>query len=214
MPKTFNLLKLIVKHYAYKLLPKGYNLNKTIKYNNSSIKILKDEALNFLEAVKLAEEKFGKDERAKEVTTIFSFINLSMIDIITLFNLYLKSNSHEEKHLICRTAALHMYEFLEDGGKIFGTDLKLFSEIHKSKDLDPEIKEIRKIFFKIKKENIELLKAIRNNVSGHKDRDIDTQIEVNNRIDVEKFHLFFFQFLYILFPYSKLKKKLKKVHPV
>ncbi|SFT89102.1 hypothetical protein SAMN04489724_2593 [Algoriphagus locisalis] len=198
-----------MRHYFYKIVPKSWEIKYIIRNNEKSIKILREEANNLIKAINQLKKIYGKNEETEELASIFAFLNLSMIDIILLFNSYLKSNSVDEKHLICRTAALHMYEFLEDGSKIFGTGLKKLSTILKASDLDADILEIRKLFFSLRKKNIDTLKVIRNNVSGHKERNVRKQITVSESIDINKFDLFFFEFLFILFPYAKLKKKLK-----
>ena len=106
----------------------------------------------FGEVVDKLENEFGENKEAEEFATLFGFINLSIADIIILFNYYWLAKNDYEKNLICRTASHHMYEFSIDGGKIFGSQLKKYANILNVLEVEDEIDELRKLFNIIKKE--------------------------------------------------------------
>ncbi|MEB2780409.1 hypothetical protein U3A58_08380 [Algoriphagus sp. C2-6-M1] len=191
------------------MMPKKWHIKKFIEYNNNSINIMMVETEGFCEAVEKAESKFGKHEEAEKISTIFGFINLTLIDILTLWNMFMLAKNDNEKKLISKTACHHMYEFIKDGEKIFGVELKTYNQIFKNADIENEINELRRLFNSVKKRNETFLKEVRHNVSGHKDRNIRKQFAVIKSIDIEKFDVIFFDFMCIVMPYTDLKKKIK-----
>ncbi len=145
--RKYLVLKLIFRSLIYKIIPKSWNIKSTVTSNEKFIKILREEANDFINAINQVEAIHGENNEAEELISMIAFINLSMIDIILLFNLYIKSNSFEEKHLISRTAALHMYEFLEDGNKIFGKGMIKLASILKAENIKDDILRMRELFY-------------------------------------------------------------------
>lgn len=109
--------------------------------------------------------------------------------------LYLKTNDTEEKIFICKTAGLHLYEFIEDAPKAFGKQIVLIIENLKDPDLKKELYNLRKALHSLKKDLHEFLKIIRNNVSAHKDRDIRKQLKISASITLNEFENHFTRFV-------------------
>lgn len=146
-------------------------------------------------ALEGVENEYGPNKYSAEEATIFPFLYLSIIDILTLMKLYLKTNNTEERIFICKTAGLHLYEFTEDAPKAFGKQIGLIIESLKDPDLKKELYNLRKSLHSLKKDLHEFLKIIRNNVSGHKDRDIRKQLKISASISLNEFENYFTRFV-------------------
>jgi len=118
MPKK-RLLKAIKEPEA-KYQGKKAFAEQTISQLDKAIAIIKDETDNFSKAVELVESRSGKDNEFAEAVTVLPFLNLSILDILILSKQYLRTDDIIEKNFICRTAAHHMYEFLEDASRALG----------------------------------------------------------------------------------------------
>src|SRR5438067_2039986 len=106
-----------IKEIKAKDTANAVDIQKIIDDIDNSIKTIQEEVNTFSKAIDLVESKYGKNDGAAEISTIFPFLNLSMLDILILHKQYLRTDDRIEKNFICRTAALHMYEFLEDSSK-------------------------------------------------------------------------------------------------
>jgi hypothetical protein len=88
-----------------------------------------------------------------------------------------------------------MYEFLEDGSKVLGKEMREAVFILQSETINNELKTLNINFNHLKKALHERLKKVRHNVSAHKDRDIRLQITLGDSIDHEEFHVHFVLFM-------------------
>lgn len=170
---------------------------KVISDIDKTILFLKEEVDAYSKMVGNLELKYGKHNDATKAITIFPFLDLSMIDILILNKQYANTNDSIEKNFICRTAAQHMYEFLEDGAKALGKELTSLVNILNDTQINLELKELRKSFNKLKDDHHLSLKELRHNVSGHKDRDIIKQLKISNEInfiDFQENFIYFMQF--------------------
>jgi hypothetical protein len=194
------------------------NVEKAIFDINKSIQILKEEVDMFSQAIEVVEAKYGKSEEAAEISTIFPFLNLSMLDILILSKQYLSTNDKIEQNFICRTAAQHMYEFLEDGSKVLGKQIGFITDKLNNQQIDTKLKELRKSFNELKKELHTPLKRLRHNVSGHKDRDIRNQLAISNSINIDDFQENFFGFMRFFMTLTAFKRlavdEIKKQQPI
>lgn len=129
-----------------------------------------------------------------------------MLDIFILSKQYLSTSDTIEKNFICRTAAHHMYEFLEDGSKALGKQINFLPEKFNNSEFDLRLKELRKLFNDLKKELHSDLKKLRHNVSGHKDRDIRNQLLISSTINIVDFQKNFFLFMQFFIELNKFKK--------
>ena len=206
---------------AIKELKAEHKANKANSSNaileiNKSILLLKEEVDMFSRAIDVVEAKYGKSNEAAEVSTIFPFLNLSIIDILILSKQYLSTNDAIEKNFICRTTAQHMYEFLEDASKALGKQINLITDELSNEQIDIKLKELRKSFNGLKKDLHEPLKKLRHNVSGHKDRNIRNQLAISNAINIDEFQENFFRFIQFSFTLTAFKRlvvdEIKKRH--
>ena len=172
---------------------------------NKAILEIKEEVDLFSKAVDQIELKYGKHSEAAEVATIFPFLNLSMLDILVLHKQYLSTTDLIEKNFICRTAAQHMYEFLEDGSKALGKQINFLGKLNNAQ-ISLELKGLRKSFNELKSELHQPLKKLRHNVSGHKDRDIRNQLALSNSINIIDFQKNFILFMLFFISLTQLKR--------
>lgn len=171
------------------------NISKILSDINKIILNIKEEVEMFSKAIEHVEAKYGKHNEAAEVSTIFPFLNLSMLDILILHKQYLSTKDSVERNFICRTAAQHMYEFLEDGSKALGKQINYTTDKLNNTQINLELKSLRKSFNELKAELHTPLKELRHNVSGHKDRDIRKQLQISNAINIIDFQKNFILFL-------------------
>ncbi|MEO7293351.1 MAG: hypothetical protein ABIW34_09635 [Ginsengibacter sp.] len=129
------------------------DIPKILSDINNIILGIKEEVELFSKVIDVVELKYGKHNEAAEVSTIFPFLNLSMLDILVLHKQYLNTDDTIERNFICRTAAQHMYEFLEDGSKALGKQMNCFL-IDKLNDTEIklELNALRKSFNDLKLE--------------------------------------------------------------
>jgi hypothetical protein len=189
-------------------LIKEPDIPKILSDIDKTILSLKEEVDTFSKALDLVETKYGKNEEAAEVSTIFPFLNLSMLDILILHKQYLNTKDSIEKNFICRTAAQHMYEFLEDGSKALGKQMNYYTDKLNDTEINLEIKVLRKSFNELKAELHTPLKELRHNVSGHKDRNIRQQLAISNGINIIEFQKNFILFMLFFLKLTLFKKKL------
>lgn len=175
---------------------------------NKAILGIKEEVDVFSKAVDVVEAKYGKNNEASEVATIFPFLNLSMLDILILHKQYLGTNDPIDKNFVCRTAAQHMYEFLEDGSKALGKQMNYLTDNLNDSQINLELKELRKSFNELKTELHTPLKKLRHNVSGHKDRDIRNQLAILNAINLIDFQRNFLLFMLFFIKLTFFKRHL------
>lgn len=165
-----------------------------------------EEVANFSKALDDVETKYGKHSEASEVSTIFPFLSLSMLDILILHKQYLRTQDPIEKNFICRTAAQHMYEFLEDASKALGKQINHLTDSLNSVEVNDKLKNLRKSFNELKGELHEPLKKLRHNVSGHKDRDIRSQLLISKEIDLIEFQKNFVLFMLFFLTLTMFKR--------
>lgn len=189
------------KHKAHEA-----SIPKMLSDINKAIVGIKEEVDLFSKALDLIELKYGKHDEAAEVSTIFPFLNLSMLDILILHKQYVSTNDAVEKNFICRTAAQHMYEFLEDSSKALGKQMNYLIDNLNDLDINLELKELRKSFNELKAELHSPLKKLRHNVSGHKDRDIRNQLAISNTINIIDFQKNFVLFMLFFLTLTQFKK--------
>ena len=171
------------------------DIPKLITDINTSITKIRAEVILFSEAINFIENKYGKSTEAAELSTIFPFLDLSMVDILILYRQYLTTNNAIEKNFICRSGGHHMYEFLEDASRALGKQLNYTTDRLNNATLNDELKSLRISFYKLKKEFHVQLKELRHNVSGHKDRDIRTQLAISDSINIADFERTFMLFM-------------------
>lgn len=191
------------KHKAQEI-----NIPKLLSDIDVIILALKEEVEMFSKAIPIIELKYGKHAEAAEISTIFPFLDLSMLDIFILHKQYLSTKDGMEKNFICRTAAHHMYEFLEDCSKVLGNQMNQLIQNLNDDEINFELKALRKSFNELKKELHIPLKKVRHNVSGHKDRDIRNQLKISNAINIIDFQKNFLLFMIFFFELIKFKKNL------
>lgn len=193
---------------ALKDITKKPDIPEILSNIDKAILSIKEEVDTFSKALDFVEEKYGKNNEAAEVSTIFPFLNLSMLDILILHKLYLNAKDSIEKNFICRTAAQHMYEFLEDGSKALGKQMNHYTNKLNDTEINLELKAIRKSFNELKTELHIPLKELRHNVSGHKDRNIRQQLEISNGINIIDFQKNFLLFMLFFIKLTLFKKHL------
>lgn len=191
------------KHEAYKA-----EIPKIISDINKAILGIKEEVDLFAKAIDVVEEKYGKHDEAAEISTIFPFLNLSMLDILVLHKQYLSTTDIIERNFVCRTAAQHMYEFLEDGSKALGKQMNYFTDKLNDTEINLELKALRKSFNELKTELHSYLKELRHNVSGHKDRNIRQQLAISKGINIVDFQKNFLLFMLFFIKLTLFKKNL------
>ena len=184
------------------------NIPKILADIETTILGLKEEVDLFSKAIDVVEQQYGKHHEAAEVSTIFPFLNLSMIDIFILHKQYLNTKDIIEKNFICRTAAQHMYEFLEDCSKALGKQIGHLIGKLNDPEINVELKALRKTFNELKTELHSPLKKLRHNVSGHKDRDIRNQLAISNAINIIDFQKNFILFMLFFMTLTQFKKNL------
>ena len=172
------------------------------------ISTIKEEVDLYSKVLNLVEDKYGKHNEAAELATIFPFLNLSMLDIMILHKQYLSTTNKIEKNFICRTAAHHMYEFLEDAAGVLGKQMNFTVDRLNNTFIDAEVKSLRKSFNELKAELHTPLKKLRHNVSGHKDRDIRNQIEISNAINLVEFQKNFVLFMLFFARFTLFKNSI------
>lgn len=182
------------------------NIQQTLSNINKTILDIKEEADLFLKALAYVESKYEKHSKAAEVSTIFPFLSLSILDILILNKQFLSTNDSIEKNFICRTAAQHMYEFLEDASRALGKTMNYFIGPLNDQNINSKLKELRESFNKLKNELHEPLKELRNNASAHKDRDISNQLSISAKIDIADFQKNFVLFLFFFIELTMLKR--------
>jgi len=182
------------------------NIPKILSDINKAILGIKEEVDLFSKAIDVVELKYGKHDEAAGVSTIFPFLNLSMLDILVLHKQYLSTNDSIEKNFICRTAAQHMYEFLEDSSKALGKQMNYLIGKLNDTEIDLELKALRKSFNELKAELHTSLKKLRHNVAGHKDRDIRNQLAISNAINIVDFQKNFILFMLFFITLTQFKR--------
>lgn len=181
------------------------NIRQMLAIIKKTITDMRAEANTFVAALNAFEVTHGKYPLVAEIATIFPYIELSIIDILILHRLYLINEDPMVRNFICRTAAQHMYEFLEDFGGVLGKQMNLLLNNHKTDQVVKKQIELRESFNKLKKELHKPLKEIRNNISAHKDRDIRKQIAQSDQIELVDFHLKFIKFMLFFIVYRQFK---------
>lgn len=148
---------------------------------------IKEEIINFENAIRYAEDKYGHVREGFSIMNTFLFVRLSLIDIVILTKLYLESNKEYEKELLSRQLCINIYEILEDLPAIYGSQ---FKESIYALDDNVELIEGRK---KIQKEIVNLKEhvskefyEIRNYTAAHKDHNSLKQLEILSNISQEK----------------------------
>ena len=128
-------------------------------------------------------------EKANNISFHFAstplLIRLALLDLCTLFKLFLLNESDTEKNVLIRLISGQLYEFSEDVQEIFGKQYRaLLKEFDPSEDLINEFNSnVIKKFHSVKNNHSKFLKIIRHNVSHHKDIDALWQYYLINEID-------------------------------
>lgn len=184
------------------------NIPKVLSDINIGISTLKNEVEAASKALGEIEQQYGKNNEAEVISTGFSFLDLSMIDIFILYRQYLSGKDEIEKNFICRTAAQHMYEFLDDASEVLGKQMSHLIENLNDDEINAELKALRKTFNELKKELQIPLKILRHNVSAHKDRDIRNQLAIINAINIIDFHRNFESLILFFITLTQFKKNI------
>jgi hypothetical protein len=150
------------------------------------IKSIKDDIESWQTTKQFSE---GKVYPVFVIFNSFAFYRLSFLDIAVLFKSFLINTDEIEKKVYAKLLSLNIYEFLEDLPKIFGKEFGNSLFFLKNDKLIEDIKIIKKEIHKIKSENQDYLKEIRNSISAHKDHNTITQIAALETLNIEKIFL-------------------------
>ncbi|CDN32523.1 hypothetical protein BN938_2453 [Mucinivorans hirudinis] len=152
------------------------------------------------------------DDGNIEMTTLwnaFGYINLLSYDLISVGYSMILENRPWQKVYFARQVALLLYEGKEDLPELLGKYFKtIFSSTPKA---DPWIEELKTHLSELnsfKSKNHEYLKKIRLNVSGHRDQNINNQLDVITSINPYDIKTLMFEFE------EKLRKLLDHIQPV
>lgn len=114
----------------------------------------------------------------------FGFLNLLSYDLISVgYNLLFEKRCWQKVYF-ARQVALLMYEGSLDIPELLGKYFKaIFKEIPNAKDYISQLKIYNGELTAFRTENIEYLKNIRINVCGHRDHNIDNQLNIIQSIN-------------------------------
>jgi|GEM_PF-2804535 len=186
-----------------KRLARGMALNMDKIYN-----ILEDESDKLLILLNSVSEKYGNNEKAFGNVSALVFIRYSLMDIFKLYKLLILERGEAERHVLARTLAIHLSEFIDDAGGIVGKKLNILSEtLNEEEGVCEKIKMVRIIYHSIR-EYYPAVLLTRNNVSAHKDIDIRKQIQHMKELEEIDFDFIMAKIQLFVFLFQKMESVL------
>lgn len=151
----------------------------TVHLMDGIISSLDEEIKNLEDAINLVSKEYSETELPIVINS-FLFFRVIFKDIVLVTEQLIEEKDEQQRNLLIRTVALHLYEFLDDTKDFLGP--KLRTSLKQFSDSDFHIQELNKLkkYYSIIKNLIfKELGDIRHSVIAHKDQN---SIELNRKI--------------------------------
>lgn len=165
-----------------KFLKQYIQKSKIIKANNKVIARLSNHVNMYEFSTLKTEVIYGTNDKKRKDFAWVAHYKLSAIDILAIYNSYIKCGNRYEKLVMAKLLCSNSYEFLKDWKHYLGKNLQEQVETYESAELLTYLNYLRSLVNTIDK-NFSLLQLIRNKIGSHKDKDFLLQIQVQNSIN-------------------------------
>ncbi len=162
--------------------------HKTLAENSSFSPEIAEKILPYLKKVEAKLNGVTTDLKIKLINK-FSYLLQNQIDL-TIALYHLKINMKSKNTLVtkffCKTVGVICYEIFNDKGQITGPEInKICEEYGMTSDLSELNSELKQLG-ELKKDKIELLKGIRNQLFGHRNHHGNKQFKYMNSINEQE----------------------------
>lgn len=151
----------------------------TVHQMDGIISSLDEEIRNLEDAIKLVSKEYSETELPIVINS-FLFFRVTFKDIVLVTEQLIKEKDEQQRNLLIRTVALHLYEFLDDTKDFLGPKLRAsLTQFPDSNFHIQELNKLKKYYSIIKNLIFKELGDIRHSVIAHKDQN---SIELNRKI--------------------------------
>lgn len=160
-----------------KIFKKYFERKKSLKISNGTarqmdgiISSLDEQVKNLEDAIDLVSKKYSATDLPIIINS-FLFFRVTFKDIVLVTEQLVEEKDEQQRNLLTRTLALHLYEFLDDTKDFLGSKLRVSLKQFPDSDFHiQELNKLKKYYSIIKNLIFKELGNVRHSVIAHKDQ--------------------------------------------